>query len=438
MEHSRTSDWVLSHGSRSRRAPNRTPANNRRPRPAPRPAPARRPPPSQREAPRRESLPPRRSGNGNGLLGALAVAGIAVAGVGYIGIDRANDNPVCPPDAQLFDNIECGYFGNDNVAEALPPTFVVPGQTTLAPATPNTPAVTVAPGVTATTLAPATIAPTTAAPRAAETPSANADLAGIAGLNGYSIPCEGAPRAVRRINSLYPHADWSGIPTSGTIGEGSSGDPINVYIREACDIEDTRTLVVIASIHGGENGGQFVGHELLFNADIPDNWRVIVVPELNRSAIELEQRRNGHGVDLNRNSPFGWEDTSSGRTNPSGNFYRGPSSASEPETQALISFLSELGRVDLALYYHDLLGYAATVGNTPAHLAITYATQAGLKVGKYGNPDNPNVTVNGAPDAWHNHTTGSPALLIEMLDDQSDSVIQRHVGAVVSTMNYIG
>lgn len=67
-----------------------------------------------------------------------------------------------------------------------------------------------------------------------------------------------------------------------------------------------------------------------------------VVPVLNvdgRTLAETggackDQRKNGNGVDLNRNFAFHWE---GGGTNPAGEDYRGPEAMSEPESK----FLSE-------------------------------------------------------------------------------------------------
>jgi hypothetical protein len=48
-----------------------------------------------------------------------------------------------------------------------------------------------------------------------------------------------------------------------------------------------------------------------------------------------------YGVDLNRNYPFGWYSVCSGSTNPSSETYKGPSPASEAETQAMIVFTND-------------------------------------------------------------------------------------------------
>ena len=56
------------------------------------------------------------------------------------------------------------------------------------------------------------------------------------------------------------------------------------------------------------------------------------------------RRNNGgsFGVDLNRNYDYGWGLNSGSSSTPSSETYRGPSAASEPETQAIKSFLSTI------------------------------------------------------------------------------------------------
>lgn len=49
----------------------------------------------------------------------------------------------------------------------------------------------------------------------------------------------------------------------------------------------------------------------------------------------------GIGVDLNRNYPFGWNSECSGSTDPNSETYKGPSAASEAETQTMIEFSND-------------------------------------------------------------------------------------------------
>jgi len=70
-----------------------------------------------------------------------------------------------------------------------------------------------------------------------------------------------------------------------------------------------------------------------------------VIPVLNVMGRQLaesggsckEQRKNGNGVDLNRNFDFQW---SGGSSNPGGEDYKGPSALSEPESQFLSNLVS--------------------------------------------------------------------------------------------------
>jgi len=56
----------------------------------------------------------------------------------------------------------------------------------------------------------------------------------------------------------------------------------------------------------------------------------------------MDSCKTTYGVDLNRNFPLGWDLLSGASVHPCSNFYRGPAPFSEPETQALGAYLSEL------------------------------------------------------------------------------------------------
>jgi hypothetical protein len=67
------------------------------------------------------------------------------------------------------------------------------------------------------------------------------------------------------------------------------------------------------------------GYEYVFNVD--NYWRK------NRHPYSP-----GIGVDINRNYPFGWYSSGSGSTDPTSEEYKGPSPASEAETQTMMAF----------------------------------------------------------------------------------------------------
>jgi hypothetical protein len=72
------------------------------------------------------------------------------------------------------------------------------------------------------------------------------------------------------------------------------------------------------------------GYDYVFNVD--NMWR-----KNRRYFPEF----NSYGVDLNRNYPFGWNAPGSGSTDPFSETYKGPSPASEAETQTMIAFSND-------------------------------------------------------------------------------------------------
>jgi hypothetical protein len=248
----------------------------------------------------------------------------------------------------------------------------------------------------------------------------------IDSLTGPIIPCQGQPTPVVKVGD---HANWSSLPPSGVIGQNSAGQDIKVYVREACaGTVDPRTVVIGSSIHGSENGGQLVSHELLFNEVLPEDVRVIAIPEINGSGVPGSRRRNERGVDLNRNWDYRWDTlTESKNTNPNATNYRGTAPESEPETRAVASFLRALGPVDLFISYHDNINWVAPVGTTPESFARSYSASTGMQIGNDGGFY---VNQRGSMDGWFNQETGSPTLLVELTNERSESYINSHIQAV--------
>jgi len=83
---------------------------------------------------------------------------------------------------------------------------------------------------------------------------------------------------------------------------------------------------------------------------IVDDYEIWISPVWNPDGYEYcyyydnmwrKNRRPPNGVDLNRNYPFGWNSGCSGSTDPYSETYKGPSCASEPETQTMIAFTND-------------------------------------------------------------------------------------------------
>lgn len=115
-----------------------------------------------------------------------------------------------------------------------------------------------------------------------------------------------------------------------------------------------RKVVVLAAMHGNEKGPSRILGNLRDGAPVrgADIW---VVPHYNRDGEARNTRKNAHGVDLNRNFPRHW-------VRIRGAYDSGPRAASEPETRAVMSFLSTV-RPDYVISFHQpLFG----VGRAPA------------------------------------------------------------------------
>lgn len=94
--------------------------------------------------------------------------------------------------------------------------------------------------------------------------------------------------------------------------------------------------LILAGMHGDEPKSVYVALKLLdcLQADPPER-KIVLVPLVNPDGFERRRRRNGAGVDINRNFP-----TADWQTGPiRSRNYPGPSPASEPETRSLISLI---------------------------------------------------------------------------------------------------
>jgi carboxypeptidase T len=92
-----------------------------------------------------------------------------------------------------------------------------------------------------------------------------------------------------------------------------------------------------------------------------DNTEIWVIPMFNvdgnfkmwtENSMWRKNTRNGHGVDINRNYPTGWNSCKGSSGNTGAQDYRGAAPASEPETQAMMTFVSEIKPV-FNISYHS-------------------------------------------------------------------------------------
>lgn len=146
------------------------------------------------------------------------------------------------------------------------------------------------------------------------------------------------------------------------------------------------------------------------------------------------RRDNGDGsfgVDPNRNYPYAWgPDGCNGSSGtPSSDTYRGPSAASEPETQGIVD-LARQANASITLTYHTYselvlhpMGCSPSLPDDPdlrAHrelgsaLAASIENDAGTGWYEMGTPYELLYDVDGGSDDWLHAATGSIAFTIEM------------------------
>lgn len=93
-----------------------------------------------------------------------------------------------------------------------------------------------------------------------------------------------------------------------------------------------------------------------------DTRVIYIAPMLNpdghhKAEAGLDWRKNTHefqggvGTDLNRNFPFKWGGPGTS-ADPRSDIHRGPSAASEPETQAIVKYLSSIPNLKIGMDYH--------------------------------------------------------------------------------------
>lgn len=108
------------------------------------------------------------------------------------------------------------------------------------------------------------------------------------------------------------------------LAEGYDKDP------EVKKLVDTRVIYIAPMLNPD-------GHH---KAEMGQNWRK-----------NTHEFKGGVGTDLNRNFPFKWGGPGTSG-DPSSDIHRGPSAASEPETQAIVKYLGSIPNLKIGMDYH--------------------------------------------------------------------------------------
>src|SRR5882757_6172526 len=190
-------------------------------------------------------------------------------------------------------------------------------------------------------------------------------------------------------------------PASEMVGRSVRGKPI-IATRYG-DATSDRVVLVVGVIHGDEPAGLRVVRALRRTAPTEEGAQLWLIRTVNPDGLRAHTRKNAHGVDLNRNFPFRWQDD----VPHSNGYYPGPRPVSEPETRAVMAFVRRI-RPDLSIWYHQPWGAVLACRGRPP-IAAEYAKLVGMRTSCRGKG------LHGTAITWEMHAfRGSTAFVVEM------------------------
>ena len=157
------------------------------------------------------------------------------------------------------------------------------------------------------------------------------------------------------------------------LGVSAGGRPI---VAEQSGTPGGRRVLVIGVIHGDEDAGVAIVDELRAEP-VPDGVELWIVESMNPDGQTNQVRSNDNGVDLNRNFPYKWGPIGV----PGDSQFAGTGPASEPETQAMVNFMTQL-QPDITIWYHQDLFVVNPSQGRDGRIRERYAELTGLPMGE--------------------------------------------------------
>lgn len=151
--------------------------------------------------------------------------------------------------------------------------------------------------------------------------------------------------------------------------------------------------------------------------ELPGDFHLTIVPHLNPDGWAAGTRRNGNGVDLNRNFPWKWRHGVFGGSGP----------GSEPESRAAMWMLGS-ERPDLVIWVHQPLGYVAALEGCPQYHAQIWSDHAVVPVRQ-------NLRQFGGSETWSALELGLRSMLVEVGGTRDQAIgVDVHVEALQALM----
>jgi len=179
-------------------------------------------------------------------------------------------------------------------------------------------------------------------------------------------------------------------------------------------------ILYVGATHGNEsNTAQLLQKwisDLIANPDkIPASRTIVVIPQVNPDGVAANTRTNANGIDLNRNFPT--NDWQTVVTEPDGATTNdgGPSPLSEPESQALASYVeSTQPRFTFTYHSQASLVEANDAGDSDS-ICPQYASLARYQASYASSLGNTfDYSTTGAFEDWMGQKPGLPACLVEL------------------------
>lgn len=174
---------------------------------------------------------------------------------------------------------------------------------------------------------------------------------------------------VNAIHSRYP--DITEVSSIGKTLEGR--DILAIKISDNPRVDDKEPVLLVNAMHHArevmtpEITTDMIEYLVSNYGQKPEvtNWvdqtEIWVVPMFNmdgnnkmwtEDSMWRKNTRDGHGVDLNRNYPQGWNTCNGSSSNVNSSSYRGAAPGSEPETQAMMNLVAQIKPV-FNISYHS-------------------------------------------------------------------------------------
>ncbi len=201
------------------------------------------------------------------------------------------------------------------------------------------------------------------------------------------------------------------------IGRSVDGRPITAVERGTAG---GVPVLVLGVIHGDEDDGVAI-LDRLATAPVAPGVDLWLIESMNPDGQDAQQRGNARGVDLNRNFPYGWGPIGA----PGDPQYAGTGPASEPETQAVVAFASEI-RPALALWYHQDLFRISPGTGLDGQLKERYSELTGVPVLRISGG-----TYTGVAATWMRNAAADVSFIVELGPTLSAQEADVHAAAVL-------